>query len=204
MKVAIFGTGYVGLVTGACLAEVGHDVLCVDVDADQDRGAEGGRGPDLRARPRGAGGEQPRRGAADVHHRRRERRGARPGLIFIAVGTPPDEDGSADLQIRARGRRAPSAAHMDELQGRRRPSRRCRSAPPTRCAPTIAETLRPRAASDLDFDVVSNPEFLKEGAAVDDFMRPDRIVIGTDDPRARASCCASSTRRSTATTTSSS
>ena len=98
MKIAVIGTGYVGLVVGACFAETGNDVICVDKDAAKIRMLNRGKIPDLRAGPRGAGPAQPRREAPDVHDdpARRRRNVAR--SIFIAVGTPTGEDGSADLQ----------------------------------------------------------------------------------------------------------
>ena len=98
MKIAVVGTGYVGLVAGACLAENGNDVVCVDKDPAKVRMLQRGQDPDLRARARGAGPAEPGREAADVHDRARPRRSAQSQIIFIAVGTPTGEDGSADLQ----------------------------------------------------------------------------------------------------------
>ena len=98
MKITVVGTGYVGLVTGACLAEMGNHVVCLDVDAAQDRDSEGGRHPDPRTRARRGRPAQRRGRAPAVHDRRRSGRGATARMQFIAVGTPPDEDGSADLQ----------------------------------------------------------------------------------------------------------
>jgi UDPglucose 6-dehydrogenase len=180
MKISVIGTGYVGLVTGACLAELGNDVLCVDVDARKIALLQAGTIPI----------HEP--GLADVVHgnvaggRLRfttdPAEGARHGLVqFIAVGTPPDEDGSADLKHVLAAARA-IGRHMD---GRRvvvdKSTVPVGTAERVRAA--IAEELAARGAT-YEFSVLSNPEFLKEGAAVEDFMRPDRIVIGSDDPRA--------------------
>ncbi len=180
MRVCIFGTGYVGLVTGACLAEVGHDVVCVDVDAAKVEGLnngvvpiyEPGLAPMVEAN-RAAGRLKFTTDAAVAI--------AHGDIVFIAVGTPPDEDGSADLQYvlavaRTIGR------HIERptvVVGK--------STVPVGTADKVREAiaaeLQARGAQ-LAFDVVSNPEFLKEGAAVEDCMRPDRIVIGADNPAA--------------------
>jgi hypothetical protein len=105
-------------------------------------------------------------------------------LQFIAVGTPPDEDGSADLQYVLAAARNIGRAHDDYKVVVDKS--RCRWAPPTRCMAAIAEELAARGLKRADFSVVSNPEFLKEGAAVEDFMKPDRIVVGAED-RGRSS-----------------
>ncbi len=180
MKISIFGTGYVGLVTGACLAEVGNDVLCVDIDEDKVAALRKGvipiYEPDLDTlveRNVEAGRLQFTTDAAQ---------GVAHGLLqFIAVGTPPDEDGSADLQHVLQVART-IAAHMDEYR-----VIVDKSTVPVGTADKVRETislvLQDRGLN-LDFDVVSNPEFLKEGAAVGDFMKPDRIIIGTSEPRA--------------------
>lgn len=180
MKITVIGTGYVGLVSGACLAEVGNDVLCLDVNADKIRTLnEGGipiHEPGLQtmvARNRAA---RRLRFTTDVeaavHH----------GMVqFIAVGTPPDEDGSADLQH-------VQAAARDI--GRLMDSYRLvvnKSTVPVGTADLVRGAIRGELGArgvQHDFDVVSNPEFLKEGAAVEDFMRPDRIIVGADDPHA--------------------
>ncbi len=179
MDVTIFGSGYVGLVTGACLAEVGNQVLCVDVDADKIAMLNDGKVPiyepgldDLIEKNHQAGrlkfSTDPAEGVAH-------------GLFqFIAVGTPPDEDGSADLRhvltvARSIGEHMSSYRIIVD-----------KSTVPVGTADRVAEAVRAVQAErgvDIDFDVVSNPEFLKEGAAIDDFMRPDRIIVGTDNPR---------------------
>ncbi len=174
MRVAIFGTGYVGLVTGACLAEVGHQVMCVDVDADKVAGLENGiipiYEPGLKplVQTNHAAGRlrftTDPAGAVDFGE-----------VLFIAVGTPPDEDGSADLRhVLAVARSI--GAHLSRpavVVGK--------STVPVGTADKvkaeIAKGLASRGAQ-VDFEVVSNPEFLKEGDAVNDCMRPDRIVLG--------------------------
>jgi UDPglucose 6-dehydrogenase len=181
MKITIIGTGYVGLVTGACLAELGNDVFCLDVDQRKIDLLNNGGIPihepgleEVVARNRAAGRLQFSTDvAASVAHGQ---------LQFIAVGTPPDEDGSADLQyVLAAARNI--GRHMDGYK-----VIVDKSTVPVgtadRVAAALREELRARGAEHGDgaeFAVVSNPEFLKEGAAVEDFMRPDRIVIGHDD-----------------------
>lgn len=179
MNVTIFGSGYVGLVTGACLAEVGNNVMCVDVDpAKIDLLNQGGvpiyePGLDeMIARNRKAG---------RLHFTTDAKQGVDHGLFqFIAVGTPPDEDGSADLQY-VLAVAGSVAEHMTEYK-----ILVDKSTVPVgtgdKVSEKVSQTLAARGV-DLEFDVVSNPEFLKEGAALDDFMRPDRIVIGADNPR---------------------
>jgi UDPglucose 6-dehydrogenase len=180
LKVTIVGTGYVGLVSGACLAEVGNDVLCLDLDAAKIAILEGGGIPihepgllDMVTRNRAAGRLRFTTDvAAAVAH----------GTVqFIAVGTPPDEDGGADLQYVVAAARS-VGRHMSEYRVIVDKSTvPVGTADKVRLA--IVEELRTRQAA-IPFSVVSNPEFLKEGAAVEDFMRPDRIVIGSDDERA--------------------
>ena len=182
MKITVVGTGYVGLVTGACLANVGNDVLCVDLDAAKVAQLSDGVVPiyepglqDIVRRNLAAGRLRFTTDVAD---------GARYGrLQFIAVGTPPDEDGSADLShVRAAARSI--GEHMD---GDRVVINKSTVPVGTasRVHETIATALAARGATHA-FSVVSNPEFLKEGAAVEDFTRPDRIVIGSDDAAATA------------------
>jgi UDPglucose 6-dehydrogenase len=179
MKVTIFGSGYVGLVSGACLAEAGNHVVCVDVDAARierlNRGEVPIHEPGLDAlmhRNRDAGRLE---FTADTTH------AVEHGLFqLIAVGTPPDEDGSADLRhvltvARAIGEHLPRYAILVT-----------KSTVPVGTADLVRQQVQSGLAARgaaIEFDVVSNPEFLKEGAAIDDFMRPDRIVVGTDNPR---------------------
>ncbi|MFA7316077.1 MAG: UDP-glucose/GDP-mannose dehydrogenase family protein [Sulfuricella sp.] len=180
MKVSIIGTGYVGLVTGTCLAEVGNDVVCLDLDERKIGMLKQGQIPiyepgleDMVQRNQAAGRL---RFTTDVAE------SAAHGVIqFIAVGTPPDEDGSADLQYVVAAARA-IGQHMNEYKVIVDKSTvPVGTADKVRAA--VQEELQKRA-SGLDFSVVSNPEFLKEGAAVEDFMRPDRIVVGTDNAKA--------------------
>jgi UDPglucose 6-dehydrogenase len=179
MRVTIFGSGYVGLVTGACLADAGNHVVCVDVDAAKIERLKRGEVPihepgldALIKRNAEAGRLEFTTDAA---------RGVEHGLFqLIAVGTPPGEDGSADLRYVLTVART-IGTHLN---------RYCivitKSTVPVGTADKVraelARTLGERGAK-TEFDVVSNPEFLKEGAAIADFMKPDRVVIGTDNPR---------------------
>ncbi|WP_250513690.1 UDP-glucose/GDP-mannose dehydrogenase family protein [Caballeronia sp. INDeC2] len=184
MKVTIVGTGYVGLVTGACLAEIGNDVFCVDVDPRKIDILNNGGVPihepglqEMLRRTRAAGRIQFSTDVkASVEHG---------DIQFIAVGTPPDEDGSADLQyVLAAARNIGKYSNGFKVIVDK-------STVPVGTAlqvkKAVDEELKTRGLEGSDkhrFSVVSNPEFLKEGAAVDDFMRPDRIVIGIDDDHA--------------------
>ncbi|MCF8216231.1 MAG: UDP-glucose/GDP-mannose dehydrogenase family protein [Chlorobium sp.] len=181
MKITIFGSGYVGLVTGACFAEVGNDVLCVDIDQSKIERLNKGEIPIYEPGLEAIVHENCRKGrltfTSDI------RAGVEFGLYqFIAVGTPPDEDGSADL------RHVLSVAesigtHMQEYRIIIN-----KSTVPVGTADLVREkvlsVLKERSAG-IDFDVVSNPEFLKEGDAVNDFMKPERIVVGVDNPRTK-------------------
>lgn len=180
MKVTVFGTGYVGLVQGAVLADVGHDVICVDVDAAKVAALQAGHIPIHEP------GLEPLVQANQAAGRLRFTTDAAQGvahgeLIFLAVGTPPDEDGSADLQhVLAVARTI--ATHMTEPK-----TIVNKSTVPVGTADKVADTVRKVLGTRgvaLAFEVVSNPEFLKEGAAVADCKRPDRIVIGTRAPQA--------------------
>jgi UDPglucose 6-dehydrogenase len=182
MNVTVFGTGYVGLVTGTCLAEMGNTVVCVDVDASKIARLKQGQIPiyepgleELVLANHAAGRLAFTTEAAPAI--------AHGEVIFIAVGTPPGEDGSADLShvlavARTIGRHLGAGSVIVN-----------KSTVPVgtadRVRDTIADVLAERGVS-IDFDVVSNPEFLKEGDAVNDCMRPDRIVIGSDSTRAIA------------------
>ena len=179
MDVTIFGSGYVGLVTGACLAEVGNHVVCIDVDPHKIALLNAGGVPiyepgldELIQRNRKAG---------RLSFTTDAEAGVRHGLFqFVAVGTPPDEDGSADLQYVLAVART-IAEHMDSYR-----IIVDKSTVPVGTADRVREridhTLAERGVK-LEFDVVSNPEFLKEGAAIADFMKPDRVVVGTENPR---------------------
>ena len=180
MKVTIFGSGYVGLVTGACLAEVGNDVLCVDVNAERIEKLkrseiplyEPGLDSLLRRNEQAGRLRFTTDAAAGVAH----------GLFqMICVGTPPGEDGSADLSFVMTVART-VGEHMTEYR-----VIVDKSTVPVGTADRVREIVRGALAErgvECEFDVVSNPEFLKEGAAVSDFMKPDRIVVGSDSPRA--------------------
>ena len=179
MKVTVFGSGYVGLVTGACFADAGNQVLCVDIDAAKVARLQKGEVPIHEP-----GLEQLVRRSLDKGRLKFTTdavAGVRHGLFqFIAVGTPPEEDGSADLS---------HVLAVAETIGRHMTEFRIivdKSTVPVGTADEVRgrveRTLGERGVN-LEFDVVSNPEFLKEGAAVSDFMKPDRIVVGTDDPR---------------------
>ena len=180
MKITVIGTGYVGLVSGACLAEMGNHVVCLDVDAEKIRILEEGGLPihepgllEMVKRNRAAGRLQFTTDiVAAVSHGT---------LQFIGVGTPPDEDGSADLQYVLE-----AARNVGRYMGDYKVIIDKSTVPVgtgERVRAVVAEELAKRGLA-IDFSVVSNPEFLKEGAAVDDFMRPTRIVIGADDERA--------------------
>ena len=180
MRVTIFGTGYVGLVTGTCLAEVGHDIVCVDIDAAKVEGLnrgvipiyEPGLEPMVKANHAAGRLKFTTDAAKAIAHAE---------IVFIAVGTPPDEDGSADLKYVLKVAQT-IGEHLE------RPAVVVdKSTVPVGTADkvraTIARALEARS-TDIAFDVVSNPEFLKEGAAVEDCMRPDRIIIGADSASA--------------------
>jgi UDPglucose 6-dehydrogenase len=181
MKITIIGTGYVGLVSGACLAELGNDVMCLDIDADKIAQLQRGQIPIYEP------GLEPlvRRNAeaGRLHFTTDVAESVAHGQVqFIAVGTPPDEDGSADLQYVIAAARA-IGRHMNEYR-----VVVDKSTVPvgtaTRVQAAIADELAQRGMT-IEFSVASNPEFLKEGAAIEDFMRPDRVVIGVSDERAK-------------------
>jgi UDPglucose 6-dehydrogenase len=179
MRVTVFGSGYVGLVTGACLADVGNHVLCVDVDAGKVERLKRGELPIYEPGLDAIVHKAQQAGRLDfttdavaaVKH----------GTIqFIAVGTPPDEDGSADLRhVLAVARTiGENLAEYRVVVNK--------STVPVGTADRVkaeVQSVLDRRGVQIDFDVVSNPEFLKEGAAIEDFMKPDRIVVGTDNPR---------------------
>ncbi len=182
MKITVIGTGYVGLVTGTCLAEVGNEVLCLDVDPKKIATLKAGGIPIYEP------------GLEDMVKRNVEagrlsfttdiEESVKFGQIqFIAVGTPPDEDGSADLQYVVAAARN-IGRHMNDYK-----LVVDKSTVPVGTADKVKAALQEELAKRgvaIDFNIASNPEFLKEGAAVDDFMKPDRIVIGTDSENATA------------------
>ena len=182
MKITIFGTGYVGLVTGTCLAEVGHQVLCMDVDTAKIEGLQRGEVPiyepgleELVASNTASGNLRFTSELSTAV--------SASDLIFIAVGTPPDEDGSADL------------SHVLEVAaniGKHMQSPKLvvtKSTVPVGTSDKVLAAIKAQLESrevSLGIEVASNPEFLKEGAAVADFMKPDRIVVGAKSDGARA------------------
>jgi UDPglucose 6-dehydrogenase len=180
MKVTVFGTGYVGLVTGACLADVGHDVLCVDIDQRKIDNLNTGiipiyePGLESIVRQASQNGLLQFTTDMDVAVQHGE-------LQFIAVGTPSGADGSADLQF---------VVAVAKTIGQRMSTYKVivnKSTVPIGTAEVVSAALGEELALrgvELHYDVVSNPEFLKEGAAINDFMKPDRIVIGTDSAKA--------------------
>ena len=181
MNVTIFGTGYVGLVTGACFAEMGNQVVCVDVDEAKIASLNDGRIPVLEPGLPTLVDENAKAGrltfstdpSLGVGHA---------DVIFVAVGTPTGEDGAVDLQYV----RSVAESIGEHLQ---RPTVvASKSTVPVGTTETVRETIQARLDQrgvDTRFAVVSNPEFLKEGTAVADFMKPDRVVIGSDDEQAR-------------------
>jgi UDPglucose 6-dehydrogenase len=180
MKITVIGTGYVGLVSGTCLAEVGNDVMCLDLDPEKIRTLEEGGIPIFEPGLQ----EMVRRNrtAGRLHFTTDIEKAVHFGTVqFIAVGTPPDEDGSADMQyVTAAARNI--GKHMTDYK-----VIVDKSTVPVGTADmvkaAVADELKMRGAT-VPFSVASNPEFLKEGAAIDDFMRPDRIVVGCDDEQA--------------------
>ena len=175
MRIAVIGTGYVGLVAGTCFAESGNNVICLDIDEDKVRKLRDGIVPIYEPGLE----ELLRRNASDgrlAFTTKYEE--AIPGAqaVFIAVGTPPGEDGSADMQY-VRAAAASIGKHMTGYT-----VVVDKSTVPVGTAKMVKETIAEH--TDHPFDVVSNPEFLKEGAAIDDFMKPDRVVIGSENERA--------------------
>lgn len=180
MKITVVGTGYVGLVSGTCLAEVGNDVLCLDVDPEKIRILEEGGIPIYEPGLQ----EMVRRNVAAgrLHFTTDIEKAVQHGTVqFIAVGTPPDEDGSADLQYVLAAARNIGRLMTDYKVVVDKSTVPVGTGAKVHAA--IADELQKRGVS-TPYSVVSNPEFLKEGAAVEDFMRPDRIVVGAEDEQA--------------------
>lgn len=181
MKITIFGTGYVGLVTGACLADVGHHVLCMDVDQGKIDKLRDGHIPIYEPGLESIVKHTVEAGRLAFTTDTQEAV-AHGSLQFIAVGTPPDEDGSADLQYVTAVARS-IGQYMDDYK-----VVVDKSTVPVGTGDRVKAAVRSeldKRGLELDFDVVSNPEFLKEGAAITDFMKPDRIIVGTDSERAK-------------------
>lgn len=181
MNLAVVGTGYVGLVSGACFAEMGNRVTCIDVDEKKIEGLKQGRlpiyEPGLEALVKRNTAEGRLRFVSDLAQVVDQTR-----LYFIAVGTPPGEDGSADLRyVTAVARQIGGLLQNHAVIVNK-------STVPVGTADLVRETIQQQLDQrglDISFDVVSNPEFLKEGAAIEDFMKPDRIVIGTASQKAQ-------------------
>jgi len=180
MKITIVGTGYVGLVTGTCFSEVGIDVTCVDVDQAKIEGLKKGVIPIYEPGLEEMVHRNISKGRLHFSTRLSETLDGT-SVVFIAVGTPPDEDGSADLKYVLGVAREIAASMNDYLLVVTKSTVPVGTAEKVRKA--LRETLEARGV-DIPFDVASNPEFLKEGAAVDDFLKPDRIVVGLDSRRA--------------------
>ncbi len=176
MRSTIFGSGYVGLVQAACLAEVGHDIVCVDIDAAKVQRLTRGEVPIFE--PGLEHLVQENLAAGRIHFSTDAAHGVNHGdIIFIAVGTPPDEDGSADLRY------VLAVADTIAAQMESHKVVVVKSTVPVGTSDKVRAQLEAglaaRGRTDLTFDVASNPEFLKEGSAVADFMKPDRIILGT-------------------------
>src|SRR5271166_287838 len=178
-RIAVIGAGYVGLVTGTCLAELGNDVVCVDVDASKVAALERGRLPffepgleELVRRNRAAGRLK---FGTEMPSLLRGRE-----VIFIAVGTPTSDDGHLDVH-HVRQAALDIAAAID-----RRTIVVNKSTVPVQTADLVRSLIEESKKTDHEVTVVSNPEFMREGSAVSDFMHPDRIVIGVDHPGAEA------------------
>ena len=177
MHVAVIGSGYVGLVAGACLAETGNDVVCVDKDAEKIARLQRNEipiyEPGLEPMVKRNQEEQRLTFTTDLASAVRAAR-----VVFIAVGTPPGEDGSADLQhVLAVAREIGRSMNGHKVVV-------TKSTVPVGTAEKVRAAVR--GETQLPFAVCSNPEFLKEGAAIEDFMKPDRVVIGVDDEEAKA------------------
>ena len=181
MKIAVIGTGYVGLVTGTCLAEVGIDVTCTDIDANKIEGLKKGVMPIYEPGLETLVVKNYEKGKLNFSTSLKESI-KDSDVAFIAVGTPPDEDGSADLKY-VLAVASEIGQHMNNYG-----VLVTKSTVPVGTAEkvrhAVQEALDKRGES-ISFDIASNPEFLKEGAAINDFMRPDRIVVGVDSDRAQ-------------------
>lgn len=181
MKIAIVGTGYVGLVTGTCFAELGTDVTCIDVNEEKIKALKSGIIPIYEP---GLDTLVSRNVAAGRLHFHTDLREVLEGVevVFTAVGTPPDEDGSADLKY---------VLQVAKTIGQNIKDYKLivtKSTVPVGTAEKVRTTIQAeidKRGVDIPFDVASNPEFLKEGNAIDDFMKPDRVVVGVDSERAK-------------------
>ncbi len=176
MKLTIIGTGYVGLVTGTCFAEAGHEVICVDKDAEKVKLLQAGGMPIYEPGLEELVEKNVKAGR--LHFSNSTREGVeRSDVIFIAVPTPAQPDGSVDLSF-IEGVSREIAGTMTEYK-----IIVDKSTVPVKTGQKVAETIQRYCKAKVDFDVVSNPEFLREGFAVGDFMKPDRVVVGVASPR---------------------
>lgn len=179
MRITIFGSGYVGLVTGACLAEVGHNVVCVDLDDKKIKNLNRGIVPIYE--PGLSEKILENMQAGRIHFTTDPKIGISHGkVIFIAVGTPPDADGSADISA------VLNVAQTIAVNMREQKLIVVKSTVPVGSVDQVRNAIKRRLTEDerrIEFDVASNPEFLKEGSAIDDFKKPDRIIIGIDNER---------------------
>ena len=174
MQIAVIGSGYVGLVTGACFAEFGDDVICVDVDAKKIADLSHGKSPiyepgleQLIQKNLQAGRL---RFTSDLASAVKDA-----AVVFIAVGTPPKADGSADLSfVDNAAREIAQNLHTYKVVA-------MKSTVPVGTGKHLAKLIRSNLPAPVEFSMVSNPEFLREGAAISDFMRPDRVVIGSNE-----------------------
>lgn len=181
MKIAVVGTGYVGLVTGTCLAEVGIDVTCVDIDSEKIEGLKKGVMPIYEPGLEAMVIRNHEKGKLNFSTSLKESI-KNSDVAFIAVGTPPDEDGSADLKY-VLAVATEIGEHMNNYG-----VVVTKSTVPVGTAEKVRQAVQnalDKRGENIDFDIASNPEFLKEGAAIDDFMKPDRIVVGVDSDRAQ-------------------
>ena len=183
MNIIVIGTGYVGLVTGACLAEMGLSVTCVDKDKEKIAGLKQGRIPIYEPGLESIVSENAKAGRLGFVTSLDQAEKTEDTVFFIAVGTPSDEDGSADLShVLAVAREIGKNIDRYSVIVNK-------STVPVGMAEKVKNAIKEeiiKRGKEVEFDVASNPEFLKEGAAINDFMRPDRVIIGTDSERARA------------------
>ncbi|MBS3101606.1 UDP-glucose/GDP-mannose dehydrogenase family protein [Candidatus Woesearchaeota archaeon] len=178
MKIAIVGTGYVGLVTGTCLADLGNEVVCVDIDGEKIKSLNKGIIPIYEPGLDGLVAKNKKAGRLEFTSNLKKSI-KECSVVFICVGTPPKENGEADLSYVENVARAIAEA-MDSYKVIVE-----KSTVPVETGEKVARTIRAYNVHKADFDVVSNPEFLREGNAVNDFMHPDRIVIGCENERSR-------------------